>query len=357
MICPHCKADIKYRERGGKKCSQCRQEFAFEPKTDPLGLHDARFVKAADRISDYGKIYFTPTQLYYFLARKKLTNSTNSLLGTIFFGAFLGTILSIILSFAFSSTGFLLLGLLGWIGAGILSFIFWNRQGDLTVPQVAMERDVLNRWSHIYSSLPPQLIKNSQALPLSNPLPTVRGALVCDIDEILTCLAANKVNEQLGLMFLNSSRGLNAADKSRLEFIRQNRDLPVFVLHDASADGCQLKQNFLRKHLGNDQRRKVFDIGLRPRTVMSVPKLLKLRWKNNASDLPQYENLTPEETKWLNTGNYTPLLSLTPAQLIKYVTAAVQKNLSKESSGGGQPVNPQQEAQSVGFMTWVGQSK
>lgn len=42
MICPHCAADLKYKARSGRRCGSCRREFALEPKTEVLGLHDLR---------------------------------------------------------------------------------------------------------------------------------------------------------------------------------------------------------------------------------------------------------------------------------------------------------------------------
>lgn len=353
MICPHCKENLLYKERGGKECSKCKREFAFEPKIDPLGLHDAKFQKAVEKLSDGGKLYFTPQQMYYLLGRKKIINSNSKPAGAMIFIAILSLVASFIISFSSGFYIFLFLGLVVTITAVLFAVIIWNREGDLTLPAIFMEREVFNRWSYIYKNLPPQLITKPSTALQSGVLTEVRGVLICPEEEVLACLAANRTNELLGLMLFNPTHLTDEANKSKLDFIRQKRDLPVFVLHDASAEGCQIKQKFVAKYLGNDQKRPVFDIGLRPRTVMNTP-LLKLRLKEKNPSPPQFSNINAEEAAWLNAGNYTPLLALTPAQLIRYVSSAVQKQLQHVPAP---QIDEQKEAQNVGFMTWVGQTR
>jgi len=80
MKCLHCGVDNTYRERSGtrnasnqhagSKCSKCKQLFAFEPKTGSL-FSDTHFHKILEQATDRGKVYITPQQLYYALARKK----------------------------------------------------------------------------------------------------------------------------------------------------------------------------------------------------------------------------------------------------------------------------------------------
>ena len=50
MICPNCRLDRKRKERTGNKCSNCRFVFAFDPKTNPLKLHDLRFRALVDKV-------------------------------------------------------------------------------------------------------------------------------------------------------------------------------------------------------------------------------------------------------------------------------------------------------------------
>jgi DNA-directed RNA polymerase subunit RPC12/RpoP len=72
MICPHCNANLLYKERGGKRCSRCRKKFALEPKQNPLRLHDLRFQKLDMRLSRGGGLFYTGPQLLHQAGRKLL---------------------------------------------------------------------------------------------------------------------------------------------------------------------------------------------------------------------------------------------------------------------------------------------
>lgn len=68
MICPHCSASLLRKERSGSRCSKCRRDFALDPKSNPLGLHDLRVRKLANALSDPGRpdaprLRYTPDQL------------------------------------------------------------------------------------------------------------------------------------------------------------------------------------------------------------------------------------------------------------------------------------------------------
>src|SRR5689334_23255250 len=81
MICPHCNTSLTYRERSGKTCGTCHKSFVFEPKGHPLGLHDLRFWKTLQKVSDNGRLYVTADQLRYALSRKPVAAQTRFPLG------------------------------------------------------------------------------------------------------------------------------------------------------------------------------------------------------------------------------------------------------------------------------------
>ena len=351
MLCPHCNQNLLYKERSWKKCSKCGRKFAFEPKTDALGLHDQRFRKAVAKLGADGKLYFTCGQLQYFLSRKKLKNSFNrvrQLLFFIMFAALAATIFLIVTlsSFILFSATFLIFAVFV-----VLLLISWKREGDLSLPQSnqTFEGDVLGRWREVYQQLPATFLTNHK-LPAQH-LVSARGALVCSEPEVLACLSANGTTENLGLLLLNARN----PEKTSLEFVQNRSDLPIFVLHDASIEGCLLRENFVCAHLADNQNRKVYDIGLRPKTALKA-KLPQLRRKTTES-LPGSSNLTAEEINWLDKGNYTPLLALTPARLVKLVTRSVNQGfqLAAKPSLKSPETKDQRAAQAVGFMTWFDQ--
>ncbi len=70
MKCPSCSAELKSRERGGYKCSKCKQPFALDPKLNVLGLHDLRLNNLDRSLSDAGKLRYTSEQLFHAAAAK-----------------------------------------------------------------------------------------------------------------------------------------------------------------------------------------------------------------------------------------------------------------------------------------------
>ena len=352
MLCPHCNQNLLYKERSGRKCSKCRREFAFEPKTDALGLHDKRFLKAVAKLGADGKLYFTSGQLQHFLSRKKIKNSFSSVRVWLFFIGFVAFAATIFLLMNGSAVALLSLVIL--VAAIIISFILASRQsaGALSLPQSsrAFEETILGRWQAVYRQLPANLLSNRKTLPKPQNPETVRAALVCAEPEILNCLSANRTDENLGLLLLNAAQ----PEKAGLEFIQNQSDLPVFVLHDASAEGCLLKEKFASAYLAG--KRKVYDLGLRPATAIKTNSL-RLRRKMPETDGDKPSGLTPEENAWLNGGNYTPLLALTPTRLIKLVTRGVNGRFEAAVKTDQKAVEKtdRRAAQSVGFMTWFGE--
>jgi hypothetical protein len=351
MICPHCKENVLYKERYGRKCSKCHREFAFEPKLDAVGLHDIKFQKAVDKLSAGGKLYYTSGQLAHFLSRKHIKNTFHTVRAWIL-AIPLFTIFILVLTISFLGF-FISLAVLLVISTVVaaISVTFWKREGNLILPVFNVEQDIVKRWFTIYGKKPANIISGGSLQEYSGVIQQARGVLICPEQEILICLAANLVAENLGLVLINPFSS-SQSERSKLDFVRQRRDLPVFVLHDASITGCSLKNNFTTQFLGSDFSRNIIDIGLRPQMVMNS-KLIRLRDKNQAVQNLQAQDLTSEETAWLKDGNYSPLLAITPAQLVNFVTSAVRKNYQRL----GQKAAVKDEAQAIGFMTWAGQTK
>jgi len=63
MKCPHCLAELRYRERTGRRCFYCQKTFALEPRENVLGLSDLRLRGIAERLSGKGTYRYTARQL------------------------------------------------------------------------------------------------------------------------------------------------------------------------------------------------------------------------------------------------------------------------------------------------------
>jgi hypothetical protein len=72
MKCPHCLADLKYRDRRySKTCPQCQRPFALEPRDNSLRMSDLRLRGLAERLSHQGAYRYTSAQLSHQLIRPR----------------------------------------------------------------------------------------------------------------------------------------------------------------------------------------------------------------------------------------------------------------------------------------------
>lgn len=326
MICPHCNASIKYKERNYQICSQCKIQFAFEPKTHPLQLTDKYFSKAVATLSKNGIFYFTPHQLQFALSRKKMKSDASIIVLIV-----LAVITSIITTIVFYPALIVVIPL--WIILIIARKIY--KKKNIALPQTITEfqRTVLDGWKGVYKNYPSKLITgNSITNHFDDDL---KGTLICEDIETALCLAENHLPRTLKLAIISRPKEIN-------ELPKKLREMPIYVLHDASINGYEflekIKQQFSRQT-------RVVDIGLRPQAVMKT-KLPQLRQPNSA--YVNLKGLTNEEIKWLKEGYYVPLFVLRPEKLIKYVTNQIGQKPSSIPTG-----NAEAKAKSIGFMTWV----
>lgn len=323
MICPRCGADIKYKERSNNICSSCKKEFAFEPKTHPLLITDKYFSKVVEKLSDNGKLFYTPQQLMFALSRKKIRSKATMVVIIV-----LAIVTSIIAGAIFFP---LLIFVVPFWLLVILAQLFYF--GKFVSPPQSLhefEGSVINRWKSVYGDFPNKLItgKPNHTFASLN----LRGILFCQTEEMANFIIANQLNIKFGL---NVVSDLNS---------RLPDKLPIFVLHDASSEGAGLFER-VKAHFGN--QRRVIDLGLRPIWAMRS-KAMKFCEQNYADN--NFSSLTADEKSWLKKGYYTPLLALRPDQLIKYLSKRFEKSGKKTTAE-----NPEKAAQAIGFMTWAGE--
>lgn len=309
MKCPNCFADIRYSERRNNQCPKCFGSYVFEPKTHPLGLTDDYFSRTVDKISDNGKIYFTPEQLYFALTRKQ--NRKNDLDGFLLVVAIITIALAV-------CNGLIAVALIvGLFWAIFFTYRKFYAGKVIKLPQTFSDFDesVLQPWKMAHKKLPPHLItKKTDSEEFKKKL---HGFLICDSNDAATFLNANKMDEKFNLFITKDFQNPR---------INSRTDLPIFVLHDAGARGYEFAEQ-IKKLYEND--REVFDIGLRPNDV-KVFELPIFRAKfPNQVNTPE---LTIEENKWLDKGFYTPLYVLKPSHLIEYVSGKIERRLAKTES-------------------------
>lgn len=347
MTCPHCSESVTYKERMWKKCSKCKNEFAFEPKTDTYALHDLRFRKVCDKLSGNGRFFFTPSQLQQAVAKKTGFNNVKSFLGLIPLTFFIAVV-------------FIIFGFSFWLVCGVAALVIavtmaiWILSGPRKLPSSEeFNKQVLQRWMKIYGALPPNLVTNANVSAIEPPqTATAQAVLICPDDDILLCLSANGVSKNLNLLLLNPLAGATERESETLRFVQQNHDLPILILHDASASGCLLREEFARMLKINPLKRQIVDLGLRPNVVMRTKFRFSKQAKLDAATVARLNaaQLAPDEINWLAEGNFVTLAALPPSALINFVTRGTAR-VRQSQTAPPQTPSPEKIAESVGFMT------
>jgi len=377
MKCPHCTADLLYRERRDRRCAKCRQAFALEPKLNSLHLHDLRLVRVAEKISQYGTIGYTAGQLYHAVSFKavkaqKPVHPLRKIFGTLFTSIFLGILLIVVVSFATELPSSIVVSLVLAIMFGVSLVIIAIRISRPFRPRLPMkfrdfQRDVIGRWQQVYGALPPGMIDPRQPLP-PDPAPAdQRAVLACPVPDILTCLRANRIPERLGIGLLPGEAQRTPHEEATLAALRANPRRPLLILHDAGPTACTLARS-LPLALGLRPEQPVIDIGLHPRQAMQhnlmrlstkpSPELLRLLQKRvtPSDSATNAQTLSRPEFDWLKQGFYSPLPAVAPTRLIRAVEQAVDRAVPRPAAATRRSSDPEQQAQhaaqTVGFLTW-----
>jgi hypothetical protein len=383
MRCPNCQADVKYRERSGHICAKCRREFALDPKDNHLKLHDLRFKDLHNQISQQGTLYYTADQLRHHAGRKVAREASKPLTRT---GCMItSVVIAVILAIVFAQGGSIYMGLFIGVVAlvGLLGIVYVRGDSvfkySLPTGLDDFQRRILLRWQQIYGGLPPRMLTDEVRSSLRDDQPApeqVGGVVACPQRDVLECLRANAVPVRLNIQLLPTREPFTPTQQAMLERLRREPDLPLLLLHDASPAGVLL-HNTIIKSLGLQKNHRIVDLGLQPADAIEhkmmrlgakpEPQMLAIikRFvvsKNKPVPNPQTRRgpvLRENEFRWLERGFYTPILSVSPARLIRVVTQAAQRlNIAPpavaahDAASADPEERARAQAQAVGFMTW-----
>ena len=261
MKCIACEHDAKYKERLGGACPNCGRKFAFEPKKGDK-LTDPAFFKAIERVSSGGKVMWTPANLYYEVARRVSPGSKPR-------AWLLGVAGGVAALLAFMAPPLLLLAAALGIGAA------------LSVPKrvVRLSRADFDsmwwRWqsAHGVSSsliVRKQLPAAAETTAAPRSLPSdIAGysfdrAVIADRPETVDLLLANNFHFENNCAVLSENGyPAHAFDVVR-GMLQNNPKLTVYVLHDATPDGCSLPARLAGSPEWFQGGARIVDVGLRP---------------------------------------------------------------------------------------------
>lgn len=326
MICPHCNRNLLQRNRTNLTCSYCTRRFAFDPKTNGLGLHDIKVRRLAEKLAEGGRSY-TQRQLWYAVSRTKITEPAEPLNGC---GCGLFTVVTLLVIFyavSFQPSGGTMFGVV--IGAvillagantvfAVLRPILRGRKEIVSPVSEVRFQGMMADWRRIYGTNPPGMIDTVPPPAVHDP----EAALVCPDRTVLDCLTANGVPHRAKLALAINAAGVPP-------------DVPVILLHDASVAGLL----FAAANRAALPGRTVIDAGLRPATAQRRRGLLRLRRTRYTADQLYGLDVTREEAQWLMAGWWAPIGAVPPAKLL----STVDRVLARADRS---------RAVAVGFLTW-----
>jgi hypothetical protein len=343
VICPHCSADLKRKQRYGRRCSTCRKTFALEPKENSLHLHDLRVRRLAAVLADplrpeAAALRYTADQLRLAASRNALANPSE-MSGWLRFAGFVAIVGGMIGLFGLltESAETLIAAFFGVVGVYILCLIGHTA----TAGQRAFAGEPMSpgefasqmrRWEEVYGEPPPGLL-TSQA-PAGDVWPSrpAVALLYCPDAGTSAFLVASGIVERRGVAVINQEPALQSA-------VRAHPALPVYVLHPADPVGCMAVPR-LRAALPPGTR--VIDAGLRPRVAARAGPPVRIRPDPEVlHELARTGAVDADEQAWLVEGKTFPLAAVRPARLLMAVERAVTQ------------VDPEERrAAAVGFMAW-----
>ena len=334
MICPHCTANLKRKDRPGQRCGTCKKPFVFEPKANPFALHDVKVRRLAAKLGEDNN-WYTTTQLWYAAARKSNKASNDGTAGCGIVVPIIGGVVLLGIGIGGDTPALTVVGaVLLVISATIIALRMagvMKRAVVVKMPLDQFRKEILGGWSRVYGNPPGGIVDEPKLRP-GPPPPQPAFAILSPDRAVLACLQANDVG-----------RWFKAALAARVADLPPA--VPVAVLHDASLDG----EVFLATARHELRGRRVVDLGLRPRAVLAAKDPFKLRTKDRQPEriawLKANTDLTPKELEWLGDGWSSPIAALRPAQLLARV-----KKVATHFSGANDPA--QRAAAAVGFMTW-----
>ncbi|NJK75206.1 MAG: hypothetical protein HC942_15650 [Microcoleus sp. SU_5_6] len=154
--------------------------------------------------------------------------------------------------------------------------------------------------------------------------------VVCDRAEIAQFLIANNFHFEHNCAVLSITGYPQSIFDTTMQMLRRNPDLKVYALHDCTPRGIGLV-NHLRTSPNwfPDSSAIIIDIGLLPRQIMAADSnMFVLNSQSSAQDARELspairQDLSAEESQWLESGNYVELESFSPQRLIQILNLGI----------------------------------
>jgi DNA-directed RNA polymerase subunit RPC12/RpoP len=333
MRCPKCSHEQKYKD--GMKCVQCGYRFVFNPKTDKL--RDNVISQMIQQLSDNGHYYFTRTQLATEIGKYWRKQKIGPI-GFVIIVMIFWSIISAISEFSW------------FMAVAIFSFvvlpltIFWaiRRKNRIAFKDVQASiqnyhkihpiEQMVNGKAFVETPDNPIQSKpkiSSLDFSLDNPAAidtqqqewflAPEHILIVERDDIVDMLIRNRFHLETKTLVVSFSGYPTSAFKACPGFIKNNPNMSVQVLHDASVNSF----GFIHKIRGDAKwrfaRENLVDLGLSRKSLADKSELRP--WLSGANS--DKVIFSKDFNKMLREGRSFPIDSLPPKPLLNQLSAAV----------------------------------
>jgi hypothetical protein len=219
---------------------------------------------------------------------------------------------------------------------------FITNSNQLFLISQAQFQDWITRWENINgkSKMLPSPRSESSISEISPEISAYSfdRVVVCDNAAIAQMLISNNFHFENSCAVLSITGYPESIFSTVLDMLRRNLDLKVYALHDASPRGVSLVCN-LRTSADwfCHSNAVIYDLGLLPRQVFSSENVFirnSTESAQAAKQLPEEvrRDLTTEEIKWLDAGNFVELESFTPQRIMRVANQGIAKSQAPDSS-------------------------
>lgn len=318
MLCIRCNRDSKYPERQNRACPGCHGKFAFEPReNDPLT--DQLFKKAVEAVSGLGQVRWGVENLYYEVCRRKRLK-----VPPVWVGMVLLFIVSVLIGVALSWPKAVPL----WVLVVVLTVgavsIFLKRPNAPYVVLTPNEFGKLwDRWCNVHGTPEGVIVRRDRPAPPPDAEPDLGDysfdrAVLCDRARTVDLLLANNFHFENNCAILSIDgypKGPFATVKAMLQ---RNPKLQVFVLHDATRDGCLLAGKVANDRDWFPEGTRIVDVGLRPGHAGNYFGV----WQRSSGPVSVVPGLSEAEALWLSESRLE-LAAVRPQQVIRWLFRAI----------------------------------
>ena len=280
MKCPSCSTNHSYSS--GMRC-KCGYRFALDPKR--YGLADGRFLAIIQKASSGGTAYFTENQLYTAYAQKM----TESKVGCLLVGGIVLLVVAAVIFFDQDNSSLMpfVVGAVGVLALGI--WVLTRRRGP---PNRKKFLDTIQAYEKEKGPLEQLVLRPSLHEPPPDwPEPDiydygVERILIVQHDVLVDVLVRNGVHTSQRALLLSGSGYPDYIREHARTALRENPELPVFFLHDATPEGAAWFNTCSASDFLPWESHPKIDLGLHPQDVENLKRLRPLRPEKQRFALP-----------------------------------------------------------------------